>query len=196
MSIAIAATVAAAALVAAAGQEQTAPAKTAEPAKKWTPVRTPDGAPDLQGIWTNYTGTPFEVPDKGDRPDFYAGDLDGTGRGTGPSAFLTDSTDRQLTKARSLVVDPPNGRIPWLPGAKHGEAVQYAASRRLVPAQRQRLAVRTGMARVHVEFAAVIAFLNQQRAAGQTRAEFIADGIAHDLRPLAQRSSSSTCASM
>jgi hypothetical protein len=44
-----------AALVAAAGQEQTAPAKTVEPAKNWTPLRTPDGQPDLQGIWTNYT---------------------------------------------------------------------------------------------------------------------------------------------
>ena len=46
--------------------------------KGWTQPRTPDGQPDLQGIWTNYTSTPFEVPDEGDRPDFYAGDVDGT----------------------------------------------------------------------------------------------------------------------
>ena len=58
------------------------------------------------------------MPDKNDKPDFYAGDLDGTGRGTGPSAFLTDTTDRQLTKARSLVVDPPNGRVPIMPWAE------------------------------------------------------------------------------
>src|ERR1700751_2318688 len=31
-------------------------------AKKWTAPRTPDGQPDLQGIWTNPTITPFERP--------------------------------------------------------------------------------------------------------------------------------------
>jgi hypothetical protein len=32
--------------------------KTAE--TKWTLSRTPDGHPDLEGIWTNYDSTPFE----------------------------------------------------------------------------------------------------------------------------------------
>jgi hypothetical protein len=94
-----------------------------ESAKTWTQPRTPDGQPDLQGIWTNYTSTPFEVPGEGDRPDFYAGDIDGTGRGTGPSSFLTDTSDRKLTKARSLVVDPPSGRVPIMPWAE--EARNY-----------------------------------------------------------------------
>jgi hypothetical protein len=31
-------------------------------AKSWTPSRTPDGHPDLQGIWTNATLTPMERP--------------------------------------------------------------------------------------------------------------------------------------
>ena len=31
-------------------------------AKAWAPARTPDGQPDLQGIWTNATITPFERP--------------------------------------------------------------------------------------------------------------------------------------
>jgi hypothetical protein len=91
--------------------------------KGWSQPRTPDGQPDLQGIWTNYTSTPFEVPDEGDKPDFYAGDIDGTGRGTGPSSFLTDTSDRKLTKARSLVVDPPSGRVPIMPWAE--EARNY-----------------------------------------------------------------------
>ena len=99
-----------AAFVAAAAQQQ--------PAKTWTQPRTPDGQLDLQGIWTNYTSTPFEVPDSGDKPDFYAGDVDGTGRGTGPSSFLTDTSDRKLTKAKSLVVDPPTGRVPIMPWAE------------------------------------------------------------------------------
>src|SRR5271166_5102686 len=30
--------------------------------KAWTTPRTPDGQPDLQGIWTNATITPFERP--------------------------------------------------------------------------------------------------------------------------------------
>src|ERR1700732_2797893 len=31
-------------------------------AKKWTPPRTAYGHPDLQGIWSNATITPFERP--------------------------------------------------------------------------------------------------------------------------------------
>src|SRR5277367_340504 len=31
-------------------------------AKPWTPPRTADGHPDLQGIWTNSTMTPLERP--------------------------------------------------------------------------------------------------------------------------------------
>src|SRR6476661_4140858 len=31
-------------------------------AKKWTAPRTPDGQPDLQGIWSNATITPLERP--------------------------------------------------------------------------------------------------------------------------------------
>src|ERR1700687_3405960 len=30
--------------------------------KKWTAPSTPDGQPDLQGIWSNATITPFERP--------------------------------------------------------------------------------------------------------------------------------------
>ena len=28
-----------------------------------TPLRTPDGQPDIQGVWTNFDPTPFEAPD-------------------------------------------------------------------------------------------------------------------------------------
>src|SRR3984893_18840873 len=31
-------------------------------AAKWSPPRTPDGHPDLQGIWTTATLTPLERP--------------------------------------------------------------------------------------------------------------------------------------
>jgi hypothetical protein len=39
-----------------------AKAAKATQAKVWTPPRTPDGQPDLQGTWTNPTITPFERP--------------------------------------------------------------------------------------------------------------------------------------
>ena len=32
--------------------------------KKWTARRTPDGQPDLQGIWSNATITPLERPNE------------------------------------------------------------------------------------------------------------------------------------
>jgi len=39
--------------------------------KAWTPPRTPDGKPDLQGIWTNSTLTPLERPKSLGAKEFY-----------------------------------------------------------------------------------------------------------------------------
>jgi hypothetical protein len=39
--------------------------------KPWTSPHTPDGKPDLQGIWTNNTLTPFERPKKLGTKEFY-----------------------------------------------------------------------------------------------------------------------------
>src|SRR2546430_1421970 len=49
----------------AAGQGQTAAAQ------KWTPPRTPDGRPDLQGVWTMATFTPLERPKNIAGKEFY-----------------------------------------------------------------------------------------------------------------------------
>lgn len=73
---ALATVVAAAVLIAllapspATGQTQTSGAKTPAVGKAWTPPRTPDGKPDLQGIWNNSTLTPLERP-KNVTKEFY-----------------------------------------------------------------------------------------------------------------------------
>jgi len=118
ISVVLTGTVVVLALAVAAGQGQGTGGNAEEGAANWTPSRTPDGQPDLQGVWTNYTATPFEVFDPSDTPGLYAGDPDGSQRGTGPASFLNDTSDRKLTKGRSLVIDPPNGRVPIMPWAE------------------------------------------------------------------------------
>src|SRR5215210_1963599 len=118
LSLALIVTVAGLAFALAGGQGQgTATNNDGEGGSNWTPLRTPDGQPDLQGTWTNYTATPFEVFDPSDKPGLYSGDPDGSARGTGPG-FLNDTTGRVLDKGRSLVVEPSTGRVPIMPWAE------------------------------------------------------------------------------
>jgi len=126
---------------------------------KWAPPRTPDGQPDLQGIWNFSTITPLE------RPAEFAG-----------KPFLTDAEtaeyervvmqrsnrdnrdksspeadvggaynefwwDRGVHAARvngktrtSLIVDPPDGKIPDLTPAAQQRVAARAEERRLHPA--------------------------------------------------------------
>ncbi len=60
-----------------AGQAQSPATKSAQAKattggeKSWTPPRTPDGKPDLQGVWTNNTVTPLERPKELAGKEFY-----------------------------------------------------------------------------------------------------------------------------
>jgi len=137
----------------AAGLVVMAPLAAAQAPDGWTAPRTPDGHPDLQGIWASDSATPLERPEElagretlseeevatlvqraaelfdgetdaafGDsvfraalngQEDFQSGDgvTEETPEGTGNyNQFWL--IDRWFDNRTSLIVDPPNGRLP------------------------------------------------------------------------------------
>jgi len=105
-------------------------------ASGWTPPKTPDGQPSLQGVWTNATITPFERPPalatKAFLSEAEAAQVERQAAATRdeeapPRAgdvgnynqVWFDSGDRVVsTRRTSLVVDPPGGRVPLRPEAE------------------------------------------------------------------------------
>ena len=133
----------------------------------WTVARTPDGHPDLQGVWANNNATPLE------RPSEWAGKTRLTDEelaalrtsaaqatDPGQDALFGDQlvlaaiagakaetydpetgnynqfwiVERDFSNRTSLVVDPPDGRIPGLTGAAERRQVERAAYRLAYPA--------------------------------------------------------------
>ena len=103
---------------------QTAGAKTSA---TWTVPRTPDGKPDLQGMWINFDTTPFEQP------------LPGAGRASVQTRQQLIDTAADEIRARtaaagggnafgdkaavvprrpSMVVEPADGRVPVMAWAE------------------------------------------------------------------------------
>ena len=103
--------------------------------KSWTAPRTPDGQPDLQGVWSNPTITPFERPSefagKATLTEKEAAELEARAAkarvdappkegdpGSYNQAWFDSGTKVVSTRQTSLVVDPPNGRVPVKPSAE------------------------------------------------------------------------------
>ena len=118
-------------------------------AQSYTAPRTPDGQPDLQGFWSNQTYTPLERPDDVTK-DFYTAEevaaiergradreASQTTPGTIPDVHY-DFTQFGLDRSQSgfarnmrtsLIVDPPDGRLPPVMAAAEQRAADRAAVR-------------------------------------------------------------------
>ena len=133
-----------------AGQAPSSTAKAAPAAKKWTPARTPDGQPDLQGYWTNATYTPLQRPNNITK-DFYSKEeaaqiekqaAERESEQTEPGTiadvhydFTQFGLDRnQSTHAStvrtSMIVDPSDGRLPPVTADGQKRQADRAAERR------------------------------------------------------------------
>jgi hypothetical protein len=142
----------------AAGQAQKAAAPGAKPAaaaKPWTVSKTPDGVPDLQGYWTNNSYTPLERPN-GVTKEFYtpaelkeaekkaqAREEEQTVPGTVADVhydFTQFGLDRSQTRLTdnmrtSMIIEPPNGKLPPVTAEGQKRAAEKAAERRAQGAQ-------------------------------------------------------------
>ena len=97
-----------------AGSQAASQRPKASKAEGWTPKRTPDGQPDLQGTWVNFDSTPFEAPADAPPPPVAAA----PSPGINPPAHWAEHDSPQSQRRRSMVVEPADGRVPVRPWAE------------------------------------------------------------------------------
>ena len=119
-------------------------ARAAGGAKTWTSPRTPWGHPDLQGLWNNGTPTPLERPDSVAGREFLSDDewaaiahevstraerRPANAAADVALAYNNEWYDRgKPLKRTSLIVDPPDGKLPALtPEGQRRVAARLAA---------------------------------------------------------------------
>jgi len=133
-----------------AAQAQGLEVEPAAPAETWTTQYTPDGQPDLQGFWTNTTYTPLQRPDDVTKA-FYTPEevLENAQRRAAVESAQTepgtiadvhyDFTQFGLDRSQgpmgfnlrtSLIVDPPDGRIPPMTAEGQRRAAERAEARK------------------------------------------------------------------
>lgn len=140
-----------------AGQAVSPVAKTANATKTtWTAPRTPDGHPDLQGVWTNNTRTPLQRPKELGTKEFYTeaelaalekreadrlAKNEEDGRPTEPGTAadvhydfseygLDPAQAKQVWNLRTSIIIGPEGTIPQqTPEARQRAAARQAAAR-------------------------------------------------------------------
>jgi hypothetical protein len=131
-------------------------AKVATPTNTWAAPRTPDGQPDLQGVWDYRTITPLQRPKELGTKEFFTdeeaanfekeenrrqnrdlidsekGGLQYPPGGVIPYNELWYDRGNKVagTKRTSLIVDPPDGRLPpWTPEGQKKANLRAAARR-------------------------------------------------------------------
>jgi hypothetical protein len=113
-------------------------------AQTYKSPRTPWGHPDLQGYWTNTTTTPLQrPPELKDKAELSGAELaerdrvvaeranqDAKPRPGNPGTYNDFWYERGALNSRtSLVVDPPDGRVPPMTDAAQREATEARAGR-------------------------------------------------------------------
>jgi hypothetical protein len=85
----------------------------------FVPGKTPDGQPDLRGTWVNFDSTPFEAPPPQGQSN---GAPIPSAPGVNPPSFWADHDSPMKAPRRSMVVDPPEGRVPVMKWAEDKRA--------------------------------------------------------------------------